>query len=88
MFMTTVLTEHATNTPDQPAIIFEHNEWTYKELYENARKIAHFIQEQGYQKGDVIAQFMLNTDLFMAVYFGVQLAGCTVMPINTKLPQR
>ena len=85
MFMTTVLTEHATNMPDQPAIIFEHNEWTYKELYENARKIAHFIQQQGYQKGDVIAQFMLNSDLFMAVYYGVQLAGCTVMPVNTKL---
>lgn len=43
------------------------------------------MQKQGYKKGDIIAQFMLNSDAFMAVYYGVQLAGLTIMPINTKL---
>jgi long-chain acyl-CoA synthetase len=85
MFMTTVLMEHATNTPDQPAILFEGSTWSYQELYDNARKIAHYLQQHGYKKDDVVAQFMLNSDLFMAVYYGVQLAGCTIMPVNTKL---
>ena len=85
MFITNVLTQHALETPEQTAIIFENTEWTYRELYDNAKKIANYLLQNGYQKGDVIAQFMLNSDLFMVVYYGVQLAGCTVMPINTKL---
>ncbi len=85
MFMTNVLTQHALDRPEETAIIFEGNEWSYRELYHHAKKIAGYLQSHGYQKGDIIAQFMLNSDLFMAVYYGVQLAGCTVMPVNTKL---
>ena len=85
MFMTNVLTQHALDRPEETAIIFEGNEWTYRDLYHNAKKIAGYLQSRGYRKGDIIAQFMMNSDLFMAVYYGVQLAGCTVMPVNTKL---
>ncbi|MGM9950934.1 MAG: class I adenylate-forming enzyme family protein, partial [Lysinibacillus sp.] len=85
MFMTNVLTQHALDRPEETAIIFEDNEWTYRDLYHNAKKIAGYLQGRGYRKGDIIAQFMLNSDVFMAVYYGVQLAGCTVMPVNTKL---
>ena len=85
MFMTNVLTQHALDRPEETAIIFEGNEWSYRELYSQATKIAGYLQNRGYKKGDIIAQFMLNSDLFMVVYYGVQLAGCTVMPVNTKL---
>ncbi|WP_332646144.1 class I adenylate-forming enzyme family protein [Lysinibacillus sp. 54212] len=85
MFMTNILAQHAQNQPDDTAIVFENGQWTYRELYENALKIASYIRSRGYEKGDIIAQYMLNSDVFMAVYYGVQLAGCTVMPINTKL---
>ena len=85
MFITNVLTQHAFDRPEETAIVFEDNEWTYRDLYHHARKIACYLQSRGYKKGDIIAQFMLNSDLFMAVYYGVQLAGCTIMPVNTKL---
>lgn len=85
MFITSVLEQHAISKPESLAIRFEENEWTYHELYSKCKKIAGYLQRQGYQKGDVVAQFMLNSDLFMVVYYGVQLAGLTVMPINTKL---
>ena len=85
MLITNVLKEHASITQDAPAIVFEGNEWSYKELYTNAKKIAGYLQKQGYKKGDIIAQFMLNSNLFMAVYYGVQMAGLTIMPVNTKL---
>lgn len=85
MFITNVLTQHVFDRPEETAIVFENNEWTYRDLYNHARKIACYLQSRGYKKGDIIAQFMLNSDLFMAVYYGVQLAGCTIMPVNTKL---
>ncbi len=85
MFITSVLAKHAKNRPNAQAIVFEGEKWTYSELYENAKKIAAYLQQRGYKKGDIVAQFMLNSDLFMVVYYGVQLAGLTIMPINTKL---
>lgn len=85
MFITEVLAQHAMDRPDAWAIEFEGNRWTYRELLNNSQKIAGYMQQQGYKKGDIVAQFMLNSDLFMAVYYGVQLAGLTIMPINTKL---
>lgn len=85
MFITEVLAQHAMDKPHASAIEFEGNRWTYQELLNNAQKIAGYLQQQGYKKGDIVAQFMLNSDLFMAVYYGVQLAGLTIMPINTKL---
>lgn len=85
MNITNVIEKHALNQPSRPATIFEKSTMTYGELYSNAKKIASYLQKKGYQKGDIIAQFMLNSDLFMPVYFGVQLAGLTIMPVNTKL---
>lgn len=51
MFMTNVLTQHALDRPEETAIIFEGNEWTYRDLYQNAKKIAGYLQSRGYQKG-------------------------------------
>src|SRR5699024_9527331 len=36
-------------------------------------------------KDDVIALYALNSDLFLACYYGIQLGGFSVMPVNTKL---
>lgn len=79
------LLDQAQATPKATAIQFENDVWTYEELFEKAQKIAYYFIENGYQKNDIVAQFMLNSNLFMAVYYGVQMAGLTVMPVNTKL---
>lgn len=72
-------------TPDATALVFEGKRWSYKEMYEGALKIASYLAERGFGKGDIVAQYMLNSDYFMFVYYGVQLSGATVMPVNTKL---
>ena len=63
MFITNVLTQHALQRPNDSAIVFENGEWTYRELYNYARKIACYLQRKGYQKGDIVAQFTLNSVL-------------------------
>lgn len=88
MVITKILENHALNKPSRPAIIFGKTTMSYGELFANAKKIASYLQKKGYKKGDIVAQFMLNSDLFMPVYFGVQLAGLTIMPVNTKLTSR
>ena len=77
--------KYAQTTPTHEALVFEERVWTYEELYGAAKKVAQHLTEAGVQKGDIVAQFMLNSDYFMIVYYGIQMTGATVMPVNTKL---
>ncbi|MGE6513434.1 class I adenylate-forming enzyme family protein [Lysinibacillus sphaericus] len=84
-FVTDILKSHGVQTPQATALVFEGHETSYETLYTNVQKIAGYLQQKGFEKGDVIGLMLLNSDLFMTVYYGVQLAGFTVLPINTKL---
>ena len=86
-FVTEMLKNHAIKTPQAPALVFEGHETSYDALYLNVQKIAGYLQQKGYKKGDVIGLMLFNSDLFMTVYYGVQLAGLTILPINTKLAE-
>ncbi|MCM3708956.1 class I adenylate-forming enzyme family protein [Sporosarcina luteola] len=88
MFMTEVLGEYAKHQPDKVFTSYNSREWTYGEFYEKAMKVAGHFQAEGYEKGDIIALYSLNSDLFLVYYFGIQLGGFTVMPVNTKLAPR
>jgi long-chain acyl-CoA synthetase len=86
--MTDILQKYATQQPDAIATIYEGEKVTYSKLYKYAEKFAAYLQEQGYEKNDVIALYTLNSDMFLIAYIGIQLAGYVVMPINTKLAAR
>ena len=85
MFITDYLKLQSVQTPDAIAVSFQELEIPYAQFMKQVEGVASFLQSQGFQKGDVVASLLLNSDLFMATYYGVQLAGCTLLPINTKL---
>lgn len=85
MFMTEVLGEYAKHQPEKVFTSYNGREWTYGEFYGKAKKIAGHFQAEGYEKGDIIALYALNSDHFLVCYFGIQLGGFIVMPVNTKL---
>jgi len=88
VFMTDILQKYATEQTDAIATIYEGKKVTYGEFNQYAETFAAYLQEQGYEKNDVIALYTLNSDLFLIAYIGIQLAGYVVMPINTKLAAR
>ncbi|KOY82002.1 AMP-dependent synthetase [Lysinibacillus macroides] len=85
MYMTDILENYAVQQPKAMATIYNGNKLSYHEFYERVERFAAYLQQQDYQKDDVIALYTLNSDLFLIAYLGVQLAGFVVMPINTKL---
>lgn len=85
MIMTDVLRQYARSQPDKVFTSYSGRDWSYGKFYERVRDVAGSFQSKGYQKGDIIALYSLNSDAFLLYYFGIQLAGLTVMPINTKL---
>lgn len=85
MFITESLEKYANNQPEKMYTSYEGREWTYSEFFEKAKRVAAYFQEKGYAKDDIIALYALNSDVFLVCYFGIQLGGFTVMPVNTKL---
>ncbi len=85
MCMTDILENYAVQQPNTIATLYDGKKLSYRELYQRVDRFAAYLQEQGYEKEDVIALYTLNSDLFLIAYLGVQLAGFIVMPINTKL---
>ncbi|WP_029267227.1 class I adenylate-forming enzyme family protein [Virgibacillus alimentarius] len=85
MFVTKNLEEWAKKQPEKVYTIYQGQKWTYGEFFYKVKRVAAYFQQKGYQKDDVIALYALNSDLFLACYYGIQLGGFSVMPVNTKL---
>ncbi|SEI80119.1 long-chain acyl-CoA synthetase [Bhargavaea ginsengi] len=88
MFMPQKVVGYGKSQPDKVYTSFEGREWTYGEFRERAERVAAYFQRKGYKPGDVIALLAGNSDSFVAAYFGVQLGGFILMPVNTKLTAR
>ena len=85
MFITENLEANVKKNPDKIYTSYNGRELTYKEFFEKAQRVAAYFQDKDYRKEDIIALYALNSDIFLVCYYGIQLAGFTVMPVNTKL---
>ncbi|MEK5488432.1 AMP-binding protein [Lysinibacillus sp. FSL M8-0355] len=85
MYMTDILENYAVQQPNAIATLYDGKKLSYRDFYQRVERFAAYLQEQDFEKDDVIALYTLNSDLFLIAYLGVQLAGFIVMPINTKL---
>ncbi|WP_458413323.1 class I adenylate-forming enzyme family protein [Schinkia sp. CFF1] len=85
MFVFEKLAEHAKVQPEKVITIFQGRETTYAQFYQQAKNLAGYFQQRGYQKEDKIALFLQNSDYFLICYYACQLGGFTVTPVNTKL---
>ncbi|MBD7943140.1 long-chain fatty acid--CoA ligase [Psychrobacillus sp. Sa2BUA9] len=85
MFITEKLAWHVKEQPNHIITQFNGKETTYREFYEQAKRLAGYFQEKGYKQEDIIALYLQNSDYFLVCYYACQLGGFTVMPVNTKL---
>ena len=56
--------------------------FTYREIYDLARRFASFLKSKGVGKGDVIALFLPNSPQFIIAYYGALMTGATVSPMS------
>uniref|UniRef100_A0A3Q2QK83 long-chain-fatty-acid--CoA ligase n=1 Tax=Fundulus heteroclitus TaxID=8078 RepID=A0A3Q2QK83_FUNHE len=76
--------------PDKPALIFEASEevWSFKELQERCNAVAHWALAQGWAEGDVVALYMENHPLVVALWLGLAMVGVEAAFINYNLRQK
>ncbi|QHI69661.1 long-chain-fatty-acid--CoA ligase [Tichowtungia aerotolerans] len=70
---------------DKPAVVTPQKSVTYAELNQMSDAIAANLIERGTQPGDHVGLYGINSAEFIAIYFGIQKAGATVVPINLLL---
>ncbi len=67
---------------DQPLVMTDESEVTYREVQERSRRIAAGLVALGIEPGEHVALVMANYPDFAAVKFGIARAGAVCIPIN------
>lgn len=78
-----LLASRANYSPDQPAVVFEGTETTYRQLDEGASRVASALISLGLEPGDAVSVFMSSRPEFLMASFGIGRAGLRFVPVNT-----
>lgn len=80
----------AAKHPDKAALVYEATGevWTFRELRERCHAVAHWALAQGWAEGDVVAVYMENQPLVVALWLGLAMVGVEAALINYNLRQQ
>ncbi|WP_100011992.1 long-chain-fatty-acid--CoA ligase [Lentibacillus sediminis] len=82
------LQESAEANPEKKALHFMGKELSYQELYTQARKMAHYLQDLGVKKGDRVAIMLPNCPQAVISYYAILLTGGIVVQTNPLYKER
>src|ERR1035437_5020445 len=71
--------------PDKVAVVYGERALTYRQLAEEATRVAHALRASGIQPGDRVAYLMANLPEMLVAQFAVPLAGGVLVSVNTRL---
>ncbi|MEM9320699.1 MAG: acyl-CoA synthetase [Pseudomonadota bacterium] len=85
----TLLERAATVFPDHVAVVHgtadQGLRYSYRALYDRARRLAHALDMAGIQRGDTVACLLFNTPPMLEAHYGVLMTGAVLNAINTRL---
>ena len=79
--------EQVEKAPDKVALVAGDNKLTYKELNEEANRIAHSLIKKGIGKGDIVGIKLSRTSKFTVSLLGILKTGAAYLPFDTAHPQ-
>ena len=77
--------EKARKYGERVFLLYEDKEFTFRQMDENANRMANFLLSLGAGKGKGVAIIMGNSPQYLDVYIGSQKIGMYSIPINTSL---
>ncbi|WP_150273107.1 non-ribosomal peptide synthetase [Paenibacillus tepidiphilus] len=73
--------------PDAPAVSFEGNSLTYRELNEQVNRIAHYLLAQGIGRENFVGVYAERSIEMVAAIYGILKAGAAYVPIDPTYPR-
>jgi len=71
--------------PEKPAIVYEGETITYRELHQRADRTSCWFQTLGIEKGDRVAAMLPNGPEFLEIYLACSRLGAIFIPVNFRL---
>ncbi len=68
--------------PDRPLVITDDVTYSYRDIQDWSKRVAHGLTSSGVQPGEHVAIVLGNHPEFVAVKFGIARAGAVAVPIN------
>ena len=85
--LVTLFEEQAAATPDASAVVFNNRTLSYRELDEQANRLANYLRsEYAVGAGDVIGIMLDRSDKLIIAILGIQKAGAAYVPIDPAHP--
>ena len=79
--------EQVKKSPEAPAVLFEKEKLTYKELDERSNQVAHYLRSKGVKQGTLVPLCIERSASLMVGILGVLKAGCAYVPIDPEYPE-
>ena len=88
--LTAMLRASVERDPDHAAIVWIDGDETlsYRELWDRAARVAGGLRGEGIQPGDRVAIRYLNGVPWVLAFWGAQIAGAVVVPVNTRFAEQ
>ena len=83
-----LLLRSAERRPDHEALVFPSERFTYASLRDGAVRAARSLAALGVGRGDHVGLLMPNCPDFALAFFGAELLGAVVVPVNTRFRSR
>ena len=83
-----ILSESATRYPDRDAVVMGPQRISYARLWEESRRYAAVLRDQGIGPGDRVALLVPNVTDFPRAYYAVLSLGAVVVPVHALLVAR
>ncbi len=80
-----LVARNARMVPEKEGLVYDNTRYTWKDVNEKANSIANTLIGMGVKKGDKVAMWMFNTDLFILSFYGIVKSGGIAVPVNFRL---
>ncbi len=80
-----LLERNANEVPDKPFLLYRDEAYTYRQMDDNANKIANYLLEMGGGQGQGVGLLLKNSPRFLDIFFGCQKIGMYAVTINPEL---
>jgi acyl-CoA synthetase (AMP-forming)/AMP-acid ligase II len=80
-----LVARNARMLPEKEAIISGNNRYTWKTVNAKVNAVSNRLLAAGLKKGDKVAVWMFNSDLFVFSFYGTVKAGGVAVPVNFRL---
>ncbi|HEY9264267.1 MAG TPA: amino acid adenylation domain-containing protein, partial [Mycobacterium sp.] len=85
--LTDLVEAQVTRTPDATAVVYEGRHYTYREINEQANRVAHWLIGRGIGAEDRVAVLLDKSPELVVTALGVLKAGAVYLPVDPTYPQ-